>query len=124
LLKKAKEKSMKFFILVAIYVVLNSCGQLLIKMGTLEMPEVSGIYDLFNLKLIAGVGLFGMSFLTWIYILSKNNLSYAFPFAVGLGYMAVIFLSIFVLKETATYLQLTGMGLVWMGIILMSVHGA
>ncbi len=115
---------MKFFILIAIYVVLNSCGQLLIKMGTLEMPEVSGIYDFFNLKLIAGIGLFGMSFLTWIYILSKNNLSYAFPFAVGLGYMAVIFLSIFVLKETATYLQLTGMSLVWMGIILMSVHGA
>ena len=55
---------MKFFILIAIYVVLNSCGQLLIKMGTLEMPEVTGIYDLFNLKLIAGIGLFGMSFLT------------------------------------------------------------
>ena len=115
---------MKFFILIAIYVVLNSCGQLLIKMGTLEMPEVTGIYDLFNLKLIAGIGLFGMSFLTWIYILSKNNLSYAFPFAVGLGYMAVIFLSLLFLKETATYVQLTGMSLVWMGIILMSIHGA
>ncbi|MBE9562588.1 MAG: transporter [Proteobacteria bacterium] len=114
---------MKLIVLIAIYVILNSCGQLLIKMGTLELPEVTGIYDLFNLKLIAGIGLFGMSFLTWIYILSKNNLSYAFPFAVGLGYMAVIFLSIFVLKETSTYLQLTGIGFVWMGIILMSVQG-
>ncbi len=115
---------MKFFILIAIYVVLNSVGQLLIKMGTLEMPEVTGIYDFLNFKLITGVSLFGMSFLTWIYILSKNNLSYAFPFAVGLGYMAVIFLSIFVLKEAVTYLQLIGISLVWIGIILMSLHGA
>ena len=115
---------MKFFILIGVYVILNSCGQLLIKMGTLELPPITGIMDLLNLKLISGIGLFGMSFITWIYILSKNNLSYAFPFAVGLGYMMVIFLSIFVLKEAATYLQLIGISLVWIGIILMSVNGS
>ncbi len=115
---------MKFFILIVIYVVLNSTAQILIKLGTLEMPEVNGIYDLLNFKLVTGVGLFGMSFITWIYILSKNNLSYAFPFAVGLGYMTVIFLSIFVLKEAVTNLQLTGISLVWIGIILMSLHSA
>ncbi len=115
---------MNFFMLIGIYVVLNSCGQLLIKMGTLEMNGVASVYDLLNLKLIVGIGLFGMSFLTWIYIVSKNNLSYAFPFAVGLGYVAVILLSLLVLKEKATYLQMTGMSLVWMGIILMSLHSA
>jgi multidrug transporter EmrE-like cation transporter len=115
---------MKFFILIAIYVILNSCGQLLIKMGTLEIKPITYFYDLLNFKLITGIGLFGMSFLTWIYIVSKNNLSYAFPFAVGLGYMTVIFLSIFVLKETTTYIQLAGISLVCMGIILMSWHGA
>ncbi|RKZ89711.1 MAG: hypothetical protein DRR19_11245 [Candidatus Parabeggiatoa sp. nov. 1] len=115
---------MNFFMLIGIYVVLNSCGQLLIKMGTLEMNGVASVYDLLNFKLIVGIGLFGMSFLTWIYIVSKNNLSYAFPFAMGLGYVAVILLSLLVLKEKATYLQMTGMSLVWMGIILMSLHNA
>ncbi|RKZ53136.1 MAG: hypothetical protein DRR16_00045 [Candidatus Parabeggiatoa sp. nov. 3] len=114
---------MKFFILIGLYVLLNSFAQLLIKMGTLEMKEVASFYDLFNLKLIAGIGLFGMSFLTWIVIVSKNNLSYAFPFAVGMGYIGVILLSILVLKETATFLQFVGMSLIWMGIILMSLHG-
>jgi len=32
-------------------------------------------------ELKTGITLFGLSFLTWIYIVSKNNLSYAFPFA-------------------------------------------
>ncbi|MDM8557868.1 hypothetical protein [Candidatus Parabeggiatoa sp. HSG14] len=112
---------MKFFILIGVYVLLNSFGQLLIKMGTME--DINGFYDLLNIKLISGITLFGMSFLTWIYIVSKNNLSYAFPFAVGLGYMGVIFLSILVLKETATFWQFVGMSLIWAGIILMSVHG-
>ena len=114
---------MKFFILIGLYVLLNSFGQLLIKMGTLEVKEVASFYDLLNLKLIAGIGLFGMSFLTWIVIVAKNNLSYAFPFAVGLGYIGVILLSILVLKETATFVQFFGMSLIWMGIILMSLHG-
>lgn len=72
---------MKFFVLIGIYVILNSFGQLFIKMGTLEMKEITTFYDLLNLKLMGGITLFGLSFLTWIYIVSKNNLSYAFPFA-------------------------------------------
>jgi multidrug transporter EmrE-like cation transporter len=115
---------MKFFILIGVYVLLNSFGQLLIKMGTLEMKEVASLYDLFNLKLISGIGLFGISFLTWIFIVSKNNLSYAFPFAVGLGYIGVILLSILVLKETATFLQFVGMSFIWLGIILMSLQAS
>jgi multidrug transporter EmrE-like cation transporter len=114
---------MKFFVLIGIYVILNSFGQLFIKMGTLEMKEITTFYDLLNLKLMGGITLFGLSFLTWIYIVSKNNLSYAFPFAVGLGYMGVIFLSLVVLKESATIVQFIGMTLIWIGIILMSLHG-
>jgi uncharacterized membrane protein len=37
--------------------------------------------------------------------------------------MGVIFLSLFVLKESATVLQFIGMSLIWIGIILMSLHG-
>ncbi len=113
---------MRFFILIGLYVLLNSFGQLLIKLGTQEVGalETAGIYGLMNFKLITGIGLFGMSFLTWIYILSKSNLSYAFPFAVGLGYVTVIFLATLFLKETPSILQITGMTLVGVGIVLMS----
>jgi drug/metabolite transporter (DMT)-like permease len=117
---------MRFFILIGIYVLLNSFGQLLIKLGTQEIGsfEVAGLEGLLNLKLITGIGLFGMSFLTWIYILSKSNLSYAFPFAVGLGYVTVILLAVLFLKEMPSYVQMTGMTLVGVGIMLMSWQGA
>ncbi len=115
---------MQFFILIGVYVVLNSFGQLLIKLGTQEIGQLenAALLELLNFKLISGIGLFGLSFLTWIFILSKNNLSYAFPFAVGVGYIAVIGLAILILKETPSYIQLTGMSLIGIGIVLMSWH--
>lgn len=113
---------MTFILSIGVYVVLNAFGQLLIKMGTLEMKEVRGLHDLLNYKLLAGVGLFGLSFVTWIFIVSRNKLSYAFPLAVGLGYIGVILLAIFVLKETATFWQFVGMALIWIGIVLMMLN--
>lgn len=113
---------MKFLVLIGIYVGLNSIGQLLIKMGTIEIGEITGVEKLINVKLLSGIFLFGLSFLTWIYILFKANLSYAFPFAVGLGYVAVIGLSILVLRESATILQAAGMVLVGVGVFLMSIQ--
>ena len=115
---------MTFILSISVYVVLNACGQLLIKMGTLEVNKIESFQDLLNIKLLSGIGLFGLSFLTWIYIVSRNNLSYAFPFAVGLGYVGGVVLSIVVLKETATLWQFVGMALIWVGIILMAVNKA
>jgi multidrug transporter EmrE-like cation transporter len=115
---------MKFFVLIGLYVCLNSIGQLLIKMGTLEIGEITGLLKLLNLKLLSGIFLFGLSFLTWIYILFKANLSYAFPFAVGLGYVAVIVLALIVLEESITFIQAAGMVLVGAGIILISFQHA
>lgn len=112
---------MKFLGLIGMYVLLNSVGQLLIKTGTQEIGEWSqGWAVWWNFKLLSGIGLFGLSFLTWIYILSKHSLSYAFPLAVGLGYVAVVLLAIVVLREMPTGLQFIGMSLIGAGIILMS----
>ena len=115
---------MRFFILIGAYVCLNAIGQLLIKMGTCEIGEVTSLAKLVNLKLLSGIGLFGLSFLTWIYILFKANLSYAFPFAVGLGYVAVLVLAILILKESTTTNQIVGMVLVGAGVVLMSIRPA
>ena len=113
---------MQFFMLIGLYVILNSSGQLLIKLGTQEIGQLenAAFLELLNFKLLTGISLFGLSFLTWIFILSKSNLSYAFPFAVGLGYITVIALAMLILKETPSYIQLSGMSLVGIGIILMS----
>jgi multidrug transporter EmrE-like cation transporter len=98
-------------------------GQLLIKAGSLELNQTQNLLSILtNIKLLAGIGLFGFSFLTWIYILTKSNLSYAFPFAVGLGYVAIIALSVLVLKEPIAMTQRFGILFVGVGVILMSLQ--
>ena len=116
---------MQFFLLIMLYIVLNSTGQLLIKMGALQLAHSQAFFELLkNYKLISGVFLFGLSFLTWIIILTKNDLSYAFPFAVGLGYASIIALSVLVLKESVSLIQWLGILLVGIGIIIMSSQNA
>lgn len=112
---------MRFGLLIALYVVLNSFAQLLLKQGASVTSSGINIAGLpINARLIAGVALFGLSFLVWMFILTRENLSFAFPFAVGLGYSAVVFLSVFVLGETISAWQLTGIGLVLIGLLLIA----
>ena len=111
---------MRFAILIALYVALNSLAQLLLKQGASAIagPTLAGIPV--NARLLGGVVLFGLSFLVWIYILSRQNLSYAFPFAVGLGYSTVVVLSVWVLREAVAPLQWLGIGVVLVGLLLIA----
>lgn len=111
---------MRFAVLIALYVGLNSIAQLLLKQGasTSGGMVLAGIP--LNGRLIAGVVLFGASFLVWIYILTRENLSYAFPFAVGLGYSSVVVLSVWALREPVSSLQWLGIGIVLVGLLLIA----
>jgi len=112
---------MRFTVLILLYVVLNSVAQLLLKQGASATAGSLNIAGLpLNGRLVGGIFLFGMSFVVWMYILARENLSFAFPFAVGLGYSAVVFLSIMVLGETISAWQLTGIGLVLVGLLLIA----
>ena len=113
---------MRFAILIALYVVLNSAAQLLLKQGASAGGGVSIAGLPINSKLVIGVILFGLSFLVWIFILAKENLSFAFPFAVGLGYSTVAALSIFVLREPVSPLQMTGIIVVLIGLTMIALR--
>ncbi len=113
---------MRFAILIGLYVVLNSVAQLLLKQGASAggSTVIAGLP--INARLVCGVILFGLSFLVWIFILAKENLSFAFPFAVGLGYSTVAALSIFVLKEPISAVQMTGIVVVLVGLTLIALR--
>lgn len=108
--------------MITVYVLLNSFGQILIKTGTPENMKGLDIRELLNIRLLSGALLFGLSFLAWIFILSKTNLSYSFPFAVGFGYTSVIVLSYFILKEDIAPLQILGIIIVGLGLTLIFLN--
>lgn len=112
---------MRFALLIALYVALNSAAQLFLKQGASAVAGSATLFGLpLNTKLIVGIGLFGLSFLVWIFILAKENLSYAFPFAAGLGYSAVVLLAVMYLGESVSHWQLAGIGLVLLGLVLIA----
>jgi drug/metabolite transporter (DMT)-like permease len=92
-------------IALVIYILASSAAVLIIKnffnMSTYE--DLSGfIHLLVNIKLIGGIILYKIGFLSWLYVLSKMNLSTAYPIATTLSFLSILFLSILILREKFT----------------------
>lgn len=67
-------------------------------------------------QVLMGLGLFGLSAVTWLIVLSRVPLSFAYPFA-GLVYVLTTVFARFVLKEPVPSLRWFGIALIIIGII-------
>ncbi|GIU97112.1 MAG: transporter [Actinomycetota bacterium] len=67
----------------------------------------------------AGLALFGISAILWIFALSRASLSFAYPFA-ALGYVLIVAFSVFVLHETVPPLRWVGVAFICIGIVLVA----
>jgi len=124
---------MRAFDLLAILisVFLAVVGQLLLKMGMLRVGKFSFnistlvhqyIKILLNPFVIAGLFGFFISMLIWLYVLSRMELSFAYPF-VALNYVLILFGSYFLLKETITPMKVIGVAVIVIGVYLISRGG-
>ena len=122
---------MKNLSLILISVFLGSIGQVLIKIGADKINKAGSFFssvqsiftDIFNLvkvpELVFGVIFFGASFLLWVKVLTKSELSYAYPM-VSLGYIIVALFSFFLFKETITFNKIAGILLIISGAIFIN----
>ncbi|GAH81847.1 unnamed protein product, partial [marine sediment metagenome] len=74
---------------------------------------------LLNPFVVAGIVSFALSMLVWLYVLSRLELSVAFPF-VALNYVLILFASHFLLKETITPVKIMGVAVIVLGVFLIS----
>lgn len=102
---------MNALIAVIVCVIINSIAQVLLKMGMGKGGF--NINTLTNLPVISGAVLYALSFLIWLYVLSKAKLSYAYPF-ISLSYVLVVFLSYIILGEPFSKE-------IWIGVILITI---
>lgn len=121
---------MRILDLLAIFVsvALAVVGQLLLKIGMLRVGRfslnISTIVQqytriLLNPLVVAGIVGFALSMLVWLYVLSRLELSVAYPF-VALNYVLILFASHFLLKETITPLKIMGVAVIVIGVYLIS----
>lgn len=98
-------------------------GQFLMKFGVSRIGEfhfhASGVFVtrvLLNGWIWGGIALYGISTVLWIALLSRVNLSVAYPM-LSLAYIAVIAVSAVFFKEPLTLLKVVGTMLIIAGIV-------
>ena len=115
----------KMYILFALYVLLASSGLLLFKLGSTNQNLHITLFSItvsFSWKMLIGMVCYVFSFLLWLYIVSKMNLTIAMPLSVALVNTLVVLESCYFLKEKISLVQGIGIFMIIFGVVLMTMH--
>ena len=115
---------MKTLALVLFSILMGVTGQLCLKAGVsgggINMFSLE-FFKLFLRPLVIGGFLaYGISSLSWLMVLSRTELSYAYPM-VALAYVFVFVLSWILFKEHITWPRIVGMILICAGVIMVAI---
>lgn len=112
--------------LILLTVTLSACAQLALKLGVAK-PQVesalhSGIIDALIAASLSpliwlGMIIYGLSLAMWLWVLSKVDLSIAYPF-VGISFLITMAFGAFLLDESITPLRILGTILIASGCLL------
>ncbi|MCU1065504.1 SMR family transporter [Stenotrophomonas maltophilia] len=115
--------------IILLSVALNAAAQLLLRQGMPGMVLVtgqglmpmaaSGIRIAFNPWVFSGLSCFAASLLLWMYVLSKVQVSFAYPFN-SIGYVIVVAAAYFFFREPLSAMKLAGVGLICLGVLLVT----
>ena len=115
-------------LIILISVSLNALAQLFLKQGASIMSHrvVTSQYfrlllQAMNLPMFLGFLCYGLSIGLWIWVLSKVDVSTAYPFQ-ALGYIIVLFLSYIFFHEPLTWHKVIGVMLISMGVVLIAMN--
>ena len=115
------------FGIILIGVFLNACAQLFIKKGMLLIgaivPSLAGIMGMIpkvvtNLYVLSGLACYVLSVLVWMVVLSKVEVSLAYPF-LSIGYIVTAFVGYFFLGESINIYKISGIIVICLGICLL-----
>jgi drug/metabolite transporter (DMT)-like permease len=100
-------------------VVLNALGQLLFKAARLAAPEASLFGILFQVETWAALIIYGLSAVSWLWVLSRAQLSFAYP-VLALSFPLVVGFSSLIYGEPVTFLHWLGVGVICAGVALLA----
>jgi multidrug transporter EmrE-like cation transporter len=116
------------FVLILASVLLNAVAQIFLKKGMLAVGKLS-----FALKTViaaipsiaanpyiwGGFLSFGLSVFTWLIVLSRVEVSYAYPFS-SIGYIVTTIAGYLLLGESLTLYKLAGIAVICIGICILA----
>lgn len=112
---------MKNYFILSCAIACNAVANILIKVAMMKLSKTSNIIEMIkgavlSPSMIAGISFFVIALGGYSYILSKLNLSIAYPIMTSVGYMIVIAASWLFLHETITWMQIAGFILILSGV--------
>ena len=123
---------MKYIVFILFTVLTNAAAQLMLKQGMLSLGPLSFTADtmvarifqiLFNPWVFAGLTTFAISMASHLYVLSKVELSFAYPF-LSLAYVAVAVFAFFLFKEDLNSWRIAGIAFICVGTVLIAQSGS
>lgn len=107
-------------------VILNATAQLLIRIsvrGGIELSSSSALRDLIALALqptlVVATSCFALSLVSWIYVLSRTETSFAYPF-LSLGFVMVAIVGHFFLDEAVSPQRIAALLIIMSGILVLA----
>jgi multidrug transporter EmrE-like cation transporter len=117
-----------FVILMIFVVALNVCGHVFLKVGMNQVGQVGAqpfvkfaISAIQNPYVLLGLGGYVSSVTGYIIVLSKTQLSVAYPILMSSGYALVVLVSFLWLKEPFSFLKWIGLFFIIVGVALISI---
>ena len=119
---------MKYILFILFTVLTNAAAQLLLKQGMISLGPISfssetliqKIFQIvFNPWVFAGLFTFVISMASHLYVLSKVDLSFAYPF-LSLAYVAVAIFAWLLFKEDLGAMKIAGIAFICVGTVLIA----
>lgn len=119
---------MKSILLILSSVALNALAQLFVRQGMLKIGVVTlkwdQLWNMFlsfftNLYLWGGMLCYAVSLVLWMVVLSKVNVSLAYPFSC-VGFIITAILAYFFLNEPLTPQKCIGIAVICIGVIILT----
>lgn len=116
---------MSIFLLL-LSMILGMIGQFLLKKGVLSSPLEPNFIALMKTFIspyvILGFTMYGLSSISWLFVLKKLPLSIAYP-TLSLSYIIIVIMSYFLFSEPLTPSKIIGVLLIMTGVIFLFSRG-
>lgn len=125
-MKKRKNMDLGILLLIFASIILGVCGQISLKMGMREIGNLEFL-DIFSPKIISiifnkfvflGLLSYLIASLLWLVILSKAELSFAYPM-LSIGYIIIAIIGKLLFNESLTSERFLGIILITIGVFLL-----
>lgn len=116
------------FLLIMLGVLLNTAAQLLLKAGMTQIGHFEfnmanvipiGLKVMMTPPIIMGLFAYVISVLVWLLVLSRTQVSFAYPM-VSIGYVATAIAAYYIFGEPMSVLRITGIFVIITGVYLVA----